>query len=81
MISSGRTHSPHAWSVGQLIKHEKDHPVLDPETREWYSQFALRFRNQFSHPNRSVALTPGLVEPILRTCHQRIARLFASEEE
>ncbi len=42
-------------TMGWLISHEKDNPVLDPEVREWYSQFALHFRNQFSHPNRSVA--------------------------
>lgn len=63
-------------TMGQLIKHEKDHPVLDPETREWYSQFALHFRNEFSHPHRSVALTPGLAEPILRACHERVVRIF-----
>jgi hypothetical protein len=66
-------------TMGQLISHERSHPVLDPETREWYSEFALHFRNELSHPERSVAFSPGLAEPVLRTCHERVAGLNSPE--
>jgi len=65
-------------TMGQLVNYEESHPVLDPETRRWYSN-ALYFRNKFSHPEHSIALPPGGAEPILRSCHERIVRLYTPE--
>lgn len=66
-------------TLGQLLRYEKDHPVLSPETRMWFSELALRFRNRLSHPEQAVAFTPGMAQIVLRTAHEQVAAMFGSE--
>lgn len=64
-------------TLGQLLAHERDHPVLDEPCREWYTRFALHFRNQLAHPKHTVAFTPGLAAAFLSAAHEQVASLFA----
>lgn len=66
-------------TLGGVLAYEKAHPVLDGYTREWYTNFVLRFRNRLSHPNESIAFTPGMALPVVEGVHAAVAELFPDE--
>ena len=58
-------------TMGQLLKFEQTHPALDSETREWYTEFALRFRNDLSTrngPARSLGIRRTDPSDLSRAC-------------
>lgn len=63
-------------ALGQLLHDPGIDPVLPLSLRSWYEEFALHFRNLLAHPKRSVAMTPGMAEPFVRTTHDVVAELF-----
>jgi hypothetical protein len=64
-------------TLGQLVRYERDvRPVLSPQLRQWYSTPALTLRNQLSHPDTSMALTPGASAPIVESVHNVVAEMF-----
>lgn len=67
-------------TMGGIVRYEENHRVLDPDTREWFSTFALHFRNRLSHPRDRTTFTPGMAEPILRTAHERVAMMFSGAD-
>lgn len=63
--------------LGQLIKLEReDRRVLSPQVRQWYGVGALQMRNRLSHPDASMALTPGASAPIVASVHAVVADMF-----
>lgn len=68
-------------TLGQLLRTEGIDDVLDASQREWFTEFALNFRNLLSHPHESVAFSPGMAEPFLRTAHEIVAQLFPTGSE
>lgn len=64
-------------TLGQLIICERDvRPVLSPQLRQWYTTPALKLRNRLSHPDASMALTPGASGPIVESVHVVVAEMF-----
>lgn len=64
-------------TMGKVIEYEREvHPVLNDYRRQWYSEFALHYRNMLSHPKESIAFGAGLSAPIVRSVHETVAELF-----
>lgn len=63
----------------------REHNVLaaldhDLERYLWFHTFALRFRNDLSHPKSVKAFTPGMAVTFLRTGHEQVAMLYPQKE-
>jgi len=64
-------------TMGKVIVFEREkRPVLSEHRREWYTEFALHFRNKLSHPYEAIAFSPGMSAPMLKTVHEAVAELF-----
>jgi hypothetical protein len=50
--------------------------VLSSVRREWYTEFALHFRNKLSHPDQSIAFSPGMSVPMVESVHEAVAELY-----
>lgn len=50
--------------------------MLTERQFEWYSEFALHFRNQLAHPTGPMAFTPPIAEGIMGGVHVVMAELF-----
>lgn len=70
---------PSRSTLGQLVYNSAVERILTPELLEWYRGFALHFRNELAHPNTSVAMTPGMAEPFVRTSHDVVAKLYPDD--
>lgn len=64
-------------TMGMVIKLEREtHPVLSTHRQEWFSEFALYFRNKLSHPQQSAAFSPGMSAPMMQSIHEAVAEVF-----
>jgi hypothetical protein len=64
-------------TLGKVLEYERQScPVLSSVRREWYTKFALRFRNKLSHPDESIAFSPGMSVPIVESVHEAVAELY-----
>lgn len=66
-------------TLGQLLHDPAVERVLTEKRFHWYREFALHFRNKLAHPERSMAMTPGIAEPFVRSAHQVVAELFPDD--
>ena len=78
-VAMGETQS--RTTLGQLLRRPDVETVLNATQLAWFSEFALHFRNRLAHPNDSMAMTPGMAEPFVRTAHVIVAELFPDERE
>lgn len=63
-------------TLGQLLRTAEADAVLTPDQLAWFREFALHFRNRLAHPHGSIAMTPGISEPFLRSAHDIVADMF-----
>lgn len=64
-------------TMGKVIEYERvERKVLSDYRRGWYAEFALHFRNELSHPRGTVAFSPGMSAPMVRSVHEAISELF-----
>lgn len=63
-------------TLGVLLKQPTTASALGPDILAWFQEFALHFRNRLAHPDESIAFTPGMAEPFVRSAHDVVAALF-----
>jgi hypothetical protein len=63
-------------TLGQLLRRPDVETLLSSMQLAWFREFALHFRNRLAHPDDSMAMTPGMAEPFVRTAHDIVAELF-----
>jgi hypothetical protein len=65
-------------TFGRLVHRSAVPHILDYDLFRlgWFRQFAVRFRNELSHPRGMMAFTPGMAEGFLASAHERIAELY-----
>ncbi len=63
-------------TLGALLQQPTTRGALTPDQFTWFQEFALRFRNRLAHPDESIAFTPGMAEPFVRTAHETVAAMF-----
>jgi hypothetical protein len=64
-------------TLGKVLEYERQScPVLSSVRREWYTEFALHFRNKLSHPDQSIAFSPGMSVPMVESVHEAVAELY-----
>lgn len=66
-------------TLGQLLRSRDAETVLTSQHLAWFREFALHFRNLLAHPDQSIAMTPGMAEPFLRSVHDVVAAMFPDE--
>ncbi|MBI2710605.1 MAG: hypothetical protein HYX34_13085 [Actinobacteria bacterium] len=63
-------------TLGALLQQPTTAEALTPDQFAWFQEFALPFRNRLAHPDESIAFTPGMAEPFVRTAHEIVAAMF-----
>lgn len=76
-ISTGKTGK--RATLGLLLRSAEAELVLSPDQLNWFREFALHFRNRLAHPDGSIAMTPGMAEPFLRSVHELVAAMFSDD--
>lgn len=66
-------------TLGVLLQQPTTAAALGPERLAWFQEFALHFRNKLAHPDESIAFTPGMAEPVVRSAHDVVAGMFPDE--